>query len=68
MMRAALWFVGLFAVAVALALFAGNNQGMVSLFWHPYRVDLSLNMVLLLLFTVFALAYAALRALSLIHI
>lgn len=64
MMRAALWFVGLFAVAVALALFAGNNQGMVSLFWHPYRVDLSLNMVLLLLFTVFALAYAALRAFS----
>lgn len=62
MMRAALWFVGLFALAVAVALFAGNNQGMVSLFWHPYRVDLSLNMVLLSLLTVFALAYAALRA------
>lgn len=64
MMRAALWFVGLFALAVALALFAGNNQGVVSLFWHPYRVDLSLNMVLLLLFTVFAIGYAAMRALS----
>ena len=64
MMRAALWFVGLFALAVALALFAGNNQGVVSLFWHPYRIDLSLNMVLLLLLTVFALGYLALRALS----
>ena len=64
MMRAALWFIGLFALAVALALFAGNNQGVVSLFWHPYRVDLSLNMVLLLLLTVFSLGYAALRGFS----
>lgn len=62
MMRAALWFVALFALAVAVALFAGNNQGMVSLFWHPYRVDLSLNMVLLLLLAIFAVGYAALRA------
>lgn len=64
MMRAALWFVGLFALAVALALFAGNNQGVASLFWHPYRVDLSLNMVLLLLLTVFAIGYGALRGFS----
>lgn len=64
MMRAALWFVGLFGLAIAVALFAGNNQGIVSLFWHPYRVDLSLNMVLLLGLTLFALLYAALRAFS----
>lgn len=64
MMRAAIWFVGLFALAVALALFAGNNQGVVSLFWHPYRVDLSLNMVLLLLLTLFTVGYAAMHALS----
>lgn len=64
MMRAAIWFVGLFGLAIALALFAGNNQGIVSLFWHPYRVDLSLNMVLLLGLTLFALLYAALRAFS----
>ena len=57
-MRAALWLLALFAVAVAVALFAGNNQGTVTLYWPPYRVDLSLNLVLLLL----ALA------LSLIHI
>ena len=64
MMRAALWFVGLFALAVAVALFAGNNQGMVSLFWHPYRVDLSLNMVLFVLLAIFAISYAAMRAFS----
>ena len=45
-MRAALWFLALFGVAVAIALFAGNNQGTVTLFWPPWRVDLSLNLVL----------------------
>lgn len=64
MMRAALWFVGLFGLAVAVALFAGNNQGVVSLFWAPYRVDLSLNMVLLLLVLLIVVTHAALRALS----
>ncbi|CAM3836751.1 heme biosynthesis protein HemY [Paracidovorax anthurii] len=63
-MRAALWFLALFGVAVAAALFAGNNQGTITLFWPPYRVDLSLNFVLLLLVGGFATVYAALRALS----
>jgi HemY protein len=63
-MRAALWLLALFAVAVAIALFAGNNQGTVTVFWPPYRVDLSLNLVLLLLFAGFVFLYAALRALS----
>ena len=48
-MRAALWLLALFGVAVAAALFAGNNQGTVTLYWPPYRIDLSLNMVVLLL-------------------
>lgn len=60
-MRAALWLLALFGVAVAVALFAGNNQGTVTLFWPPYRVDLSLNAVLLLLFGSFAILYGALR-------
>ncbi|MBS0466487.1 MAG: heme biosynthesis protein HemY [Proteobacteria bacterium] len=63
-MRAALWFLGLFGVAVAVALFVGNNQGTVTVFWPPYRVDLSLNMVVLLLLGGFVLLYAALRGLS----
>ncbi|QIL81116.1 heme biosynthesis protein HemY [Diaphorobacter sp. HDW4A] len=60
-MRAALWLLALFGVAVAVALFAGNNQGTVTLFWPPYRVDLSLNAVLLILFSAFAIVYGALR-------
>lgn len=63
-MRAALWFLALFAVAVAVALFAGNNQGTITVFWPPWRIDLSLNMVLMLLFIGFTLIYAALRGLS----
>jgi HemY protein len=63
-MRAALWFVGLFCLAVAGALFAGNNQGSVMLFWPPYRLDLSLNMVVLLLLAAFFILYGALRGFS----
>ncbi|MEP6792605.1 MAG: heme biosynthesis HemY N-terminal domain-containing protein, partial [Ramlibacter sp.] len=63
-MRAALWLLALFGVAVAIALFAGNNQGTVTVFWPPYRVDLSLNLVLLLLFAAFVFLHAALGALA----
>jgi HemY protein len=63
-MRAALWLLALFGVAVAIALFAGNNQGTVTLFWPPHRIDLSLNLVLLLLFGAFVFLHAAFRALS----
>jgi HemY protein len=61
-MRAALWLVALFAVAVAISLFAGNNQAAVTLFWPPYRVDLSLNLSLLLAVGLFVLIHLALRA------
>ncbi|WP_460890831.1 heme biosynthesis HemY N-terminal domain-containing protein, partial [Ramlibacter alkalitolerans] len=63
-MRAALWLLALFGIAVAVALFAGNNQGSVTLFWPPYRIDLSLNLVLLLLVAAFFVVYTAIRALS----
>ena len=66
-MRAALWLLALFGVAVAAALFAGNNQGTVTLYWPPYRIDLSLNMVVLLLVGSFVTIYAALRAHALYH-
>ena len=48
-MRAALWLMALFAIAVASALFAGNNDATVTVFWEPHRIDLSLNFVLLIL-------------------
>ena len=63
-MRAALWLLALFGVAVAAALFAGNNQGSITLYWPPYRVDLPLNLVVLLLVGGFTTVYAALRALA----
>lgn len=65
-MRAALWFLALFGTAVAIALFAGNNQGTVTLFWPPYRMDLSLNLVLVLLGLAFFLLYVALRSLAIL--
>ncbi|MDP3618327.1 MAG: heme biosynthesis HemY N-terminal domain-containing protein [Ramlibacter sp.] len=63
-MRAALWLLALFGVAVAVALFAGNNQGTITLFWPPWRLDLSLNLVLLLLVAGFVFMHAVLRALA----
>lgn len=63
-MRAALWLLGLFGVAVAGALLAGSNQGVVTLYWAPYRLDLSINLVVLLLVLSFALMHLALRALA----
>ena len=63
-MKAALWFVGLFGVAVASALLVGGNQSTVTVFWAPYRVDLSLNLVLLCLLILFVVMHLAWRALS----
>jgi HemY protein len=63
-MRAALWLMALFGMAVAAALFAGNNQGTVTVYWPPYRVDMSLNLVLLILALGFVTLHLALRALS----
>jgi len=63
-MRVALWFLGLFGVAVALALFASGNEGSLALYWPPYRIDLSLNLFAVLLAVCFVLMYLALRGLA----
>ena len=63
-MRVALWLLSLFAMAVAVALFAGDNQGTITLFWPPYRLDLSLNLMLLLLALLFVTLHLALRSLA----
>ncbi len=63
-MRVSLWIMGLFAIAVALALFAGNDPGTVTLFWPPHRVDISLNLFLLAIALVFITLHFALRTLS----
>ena len=63
-MRIVLSLLTLFAIAVAVALLAGNNQGTITLYWPPYRIDVSLNLLLLLLVGTFVLLHLALRALA----
>jgi HemY protein len=63
-MRFALWFMALFGIAAASALFAGDNHATVTVFWAPHRVDLSLNLVLLCLALSFLVLHLALRALA----
>ena len=60
-MRIFLWLVALLATAIGLAVMARFNAGNVVLFYPPYRVDVSLNFFLLLLFLLFLLCYAVLN-------
>lgn len=60
-MRAVLWLMALFGVASASALFAAGNPGTVTLFWPPWRIDLSLNLALLVLVVSFLVLHLALR-------
>lgn len=62
-MRAALWLIGLFALAVAGAWLADHNQGVVAIFVHPYRIDFSLNLFVLALVAVVAVLLLAQKAL-----
>ncbi len=63
-MRGIVWLTLLFAAAVVAALTLGRNDGLVSLFWGGWRVDLSLNFFLLLLLGSCLLLFAALNALQ----
>lgn len=49
-MRMVIWLVLLFVAAVVAALTLGNNDGLASFYWRGWRMDLSLNLFLLLLF------------------
>jgi HemY protein len=61
-MRALIWFLGLLALAVGLALAAHYNDGYVLFVLSPWRVELSLNLLIVLLLACFAAGYLALRA------
>lgn len=63
-MRAALWLISLFALAVAAAWLAWNNNGTVAFFLMPYRIDISLNLMLLMLGLVVLVVVLAQQALS----
>jgi HemY protein len=62
-MRFALWFLALFALATAAALFAGDNPGTVSIFFPPHRLDVSLNLAVVCLVGFVALLHLTLTSL-----
>ena len=63
-MRAALWLIGLFALAAAGAWMADHNDGGVAIFLHPYRIDVSLNLFVLALVLLLAVLWLAEKAIS----
>jgi HemY protein len=60
-MRAALWFLALFALAVAFTLLARIDQGYVIVVYPPWRMELSFMLAILLLAGVGILVYGVLR-------
>jgi len=66
-MRNVFWLLGLAALAVALALLVGNNRATVTLFWPPWRYDVSFNFLLFALIAGFVLVHLALRALAVLR-
>lgn len=66
-MRSVFWLLGLAALAVALALLVGRNPATLTLFWPPYRFDVSFNFVVFALIAVFVLLHLALRAIAVLR-
>lgn len=64
MFRALIWIVLIVAIAVGLTLLARYSDGYALLVWPPYRVELSLNLLLLLAAAAFAALYFVVRLIS----
>jgi HemY protein len=62
-MRLLLWLVALMAAAIGIAVTARFNPGNVVLFYPPHRLDMSLNLFVVLLGVLFLVAYVLLRTL-----
>ncbi|WP_432723290.1 heme biosynthesis protein HemY [Jeongeupia wiesaeckerbachi] len=63
-MRALLWLIALFALAVGLTLFAQFNTGYALLFIPPWRIEISLNVFIVGIFAVVALLYLLARVVA----
>jgi HemY protein len=63
-MKTLIWLVGIVALAVAFTLAARYNTGYLLLVRPPYRVEFSLNFLIVLLVAVFAAGYALVRLVS----
>ena len=64
-MKGLLWVLTLFGLAVGIALAAHYNNGYLLLVLPPYRVEVSLNLAIVLVVGAFAALYALLRAVAL---
>ncbi len=60
-MRALIWLIGIFALAAGLATAASVNTGYVLVVVPPYRVQVSLNLVIIGLVVAFVLGYLVVR-------
>ena len=63
-MRSVIWFVLLFVIAVVAASTLGANDGLVSFYWAGQRIDLSLNLFLILLVIICAVLVTVFNTLS----
>lgn len=62
--RALLWFLTLAALAVGLSLAARHNDGYALFVLPPWRAEVSLNLLILLLLSTFVLGHLLLRAIA----
>ena len=63
-MKGLFWILALFGLAVAVALGARLNDGYVLLVFPPWRAEVSLNLLILVLLGLFMVFYAAMRLFS----
>lgn len=63
-MRALFWIIAIFALAAGLVVAARHNAGYALLVLPPYRVELSLNLLFILLGVAFVLGYVLVRMVS----
>lgn len=63
-MRTIFWLLLLFVAAVVAAAFLGRNDALVTVFWSPWRLDMSLNLFLITLLIACTVVYLALQALN----
>ena len=63
-MKALFWIIAIFALAAGLVVAARHNAGYALLVLPPYRVELSLNLLFILLSAAFVVAYVLVRTVS----
>jgi HemY protein len=63
-MRFLIWVIAIFALAAAVAMLADANQGYLLLVFPPYRMQVSLNLAIVVLLLSFIVAHVGIRLVS----